>query len=249
MGALLADLVRWVFDVVHAFGYVGVFVLILAGSLFLPVPTELTLPLFGFLVGQDRLSFSPVLLTASAARVSASLIMYEIGLRISEARLQRLVKRLERFRLIFVSDLQGASRVFEKHGGKAILVGHLIPGVGALVSLPAGMKHMPLRWRFLGYTVLGCTLWTGSLIGLGWALGARWRIVEAFTSFVGSAFLILLVCAVLLLFWRRRRTHGRMGLHQAGHHTPQQNDGHDPRDHGKGKATTAQGDEHNSDGR
>ena len=249
MGALLADLVGWVFDVVHAFGYVGVFVLILAGSLFLPVPTELTLPLFGFLVGQDRLSFSPVLLTASAARVSASLIMYEIGFRISEARLKRLVKRLERSRLVFVSDLERAGRVFEEHGGKAILVGHLIPGVGALVSVPAGVKHMPLRWRFLGYTVLGCTLWTSSLIGLGWALGARWRIVEAFTSFVGSAFLILLVCAILLLVWRRRRTHGRMGLHQAGHHTPQQNDGHDPRDHGQWKATAAQGDDHDRDGR
>jgi membrane protein DedA with SNARE-associated domain len=231
MGALLADLVRWVFDVVHSFGYVGVFLLILAGSLFLPVPTELTLPLLGFLVGQGRLSFFPVLLTATAARMTASLIMYEVGLRISEERLRRLVKRLERSRLIFVSDLEGASNVFEQHGGKAILVGHLIPGVGALVSVPAGMKRMPLRWRFLGYTILGCALWTGTLIGLGWALGGRWRIVEAFTSFVGSAVLILLVCAIVFFFWRRRKTHGRPTLRQTSHHGPQQNDGHDPRHH------------------
>jgi membrane protein DedA with SNARE-associated domain len=231
MGALLADLVRWVFDVVHSFGYVGVFLLILAGSLFLPVPTELTLPLLGFLVGQGRLSFFPVLLTATAARMTASLIMYEVGLRISEERLRRLVKRLERSRLIFVSDLDGASNVFEQHGGKAILVGHLIPAVGALVSVPAGMKRMPLRWRFLGYTILGCALWTGTLIGLGWALGGRWRIVEAFTSFVGSAVLILLVCAIVFFFWRRRRTHGRPTLRQTSHHGPQQNDGHDPRRH------------------
>ena len=231
MGALLADLVRWVLDVVHSFGYVGVFVLILAGSLFLPVPTELTLPLLGFLVGHGRLSFFPVLLTAMAARLSASLIMYEIGLRISEVRLRRLVKRLERPRLVFVSDLEGASRVFEQHGGKAILVGHLIPGVGALVSVPAGMKRMPLRWRFLGYTILGCTLWTGTLIGLGWALGGRWRIVEAFTSFVGSAVLILLASAILFFFWRRRRTPWRSELRQTGHHGSQQNDGHDPRHH------------------
>ena len=232
MGALLADLVTWVFDVVHSFGYVGVFLLILAGSLFLPVPTELTLPLLGFLVGHERLSFFPVLLTATAARVSASLVMYEVGLRISEARLRRLVQRFERSRLVFVSDLEGASRVFEKHGGKAILVGHLIPGVGALVSVPAGLKRMPLRWRFLGYTVLGCALWTGTLIGLGWAMGGRWRIVEAFTSFVGTAVLILLACAILFFFWRRRRTHGNARLRQAGHHGPQHDDGHDPRRHG-----------------
>jgi membrane protein DedA with SNARE-associated domain len=208
MSGLLADVVRWVFDVVHSFGYVGVFVLILSGSLFLPVPTELTLPLIGFLVGHGGLSFFPVLLTATAARVSASLIVYELGLRISEARLRRVVKRFERSKLVFVSDLEEASRVFERHGGKAILIGHLIPGVGALVSVPAGLKRMPLRWRFLGYTVLGCTLWNGTLIGLGWALGGRWRIVEAFTSFVGCAVLVLLVAATIFFLWRRRKARG-----------------------------------------
>jgi membrane protein DedA with SNARE-associated domain len=205
MGALLADLVRWVFDVVHSFGYVGVFVLILAGSLFLPVPTELTLPLLGFLVGHERLSFFPVLITATAARVSASLIAYEVGLRISEERLRRAVKRFESSKIVFVSDLEGASNVFERHEGKAILVGHLIPGVGALVSVPAGLKRMPLRWRFLGYTILGCTIWCGTLISLGWALGGRWRIIEAFTSFVGASVMILLISATLFFFWRRRK--------------------------------------------
>jgi membrane protein DedA with SNARE-associated domain len=207
MGGLLADLVRWVFDVVHSFGYVGVFVLILAGSLFLPVPTELTLPLVGFLVGHGQLSFVPVLLTATAARVCASLVMYAVGFRIREAHLRRVVGRFERSKLLFVSDLEGASRVFERHGGKAILIGHLIPGVGALVSVPAGLKRMPLRWRFLGYTILGCTLWNSTLIGLGWALGGRWRIVEAFTSFVGATVLTVFIAATLFFLWRRRKEH------------------------------------------
>jgi membrane protein DedA with SNARE-associated domain len=64
MGGVLTDLVRWVIDVVHSLGYVGVFALILAGSVYLPVPTELTL--FGFLIGNGRLSFAPVLLSALA---------------------------------------------------------------------------------------------------------------------------------------------------------------------------------------
>src|SRR5215212_35231 len=207
MGGVLTDLVRWVIDVVHSLGYVGVFVLILSGSLFLPVPTELSLPLIGFLIGHGRLSFVPVLLTATAARVCASLILYAVGLRIREARLRRVIRRVEHAKLLLVSDLEGASRVFERHGGKAILVGHLIPGVGALVSVPAGLKRMPLRWRFLGYTILGCSIWNGSLIGLGWALGGRWRIVEVFTSFVGSAILIILIAATVWLFWRGQKAH------------------------------------------
>jgi membrane protein DedA with SNARE-associated domain len=208
MGGVLTDLVRWVIDVVHSFGYVGVFVLILSGSLFLPVPTELTLPLLGFLIGHGRLSFVPVLLTATAARVCASLVMYVVGLRLREARLRRVIMRFERSKLLFVSDLEGASRVFERHGGKAILIGQLIPGVGALVSVPAGLKRMPLRWRFLGYTILGCSIWNSTLIGLGGALGGRWRIVEVFTSFVGLAVLMILIAITLWFFWRRRKVHG-----------------------------------------
>jgi membrane protein DedA with SNARE-associated domain len=205
MGGVLTDLVRWVIEVVQSLEYVGVFVLILAGSLYLPVPTELTLPLFGFLVGHGRLSFVPVVLSATAARVCASLILYAVGLRIGEARLRRVIKHFERYKLLFVSDFERASRVFERHGGKAILVGHLIPGVGALVSVPAGLKRMPLRWQFLGYTVLGCTIWNTSLISLGWALGGRWRIVEVFTSFVGFAVLTVLIAGTLWFFWRRRK--------------------------------------------
>src|ERR687889_1315073 len=207
MGGVLADFVGGFIDVAHSLGYVGVFVLMLAGSVYLPVPTELTLPLFGFLIGNGRLSFVPVLLTETAARVCAALVMYAVGFRLKEARLRSVVKHFERSKLLFVSDFERASAVFERHGGKAILVGHLIPGVGALVSVPAGLKRMPLRWQFLGYTVFGCTIWNSSLIGLGWALGGRWRIVEVFTSFVGISALIVLITATIWFFWRRRNAH------------------------------------------
>src|SRR5918994_1672227 len=203
MGGVLADLVRWVIDVVHSLGYAGVFVLIFAGSVYLPVPTELTLPLFGFLIGNGSLSFVPVLLAATAARVCAAFVMYAVGFKLKEARLRRVIKHFERYKLLFVSDFERASAVFERHGGKAILVGHLIPGVGALISVPAGLKRMPILGRFLGYTVLGATSWTGSLVGLGWALGRRWRLVEFYASFISFGGLAALVLGILWVFLRR----------------------------------------------
>ena len=192
-------------DVVHSFGYVGVFVVVLLGSLYLPVPTELTLPLFGFLVGQGRLTFVPVVLTATAARVGAAMVFYALGLRIGEARLRRLIGRAERTKLVYGSDLERASGAFQRHGGKAILIGHLIPGVGPLISVPAGLKRMPVRWRFLGYTLLGSTAWTGTLVGLGWTLGRRWRVVEVYASFLALAVLFFLILGVLWFLWRRWR--------------------------------------------
>lgn len=205
MGSLLAELARWVFDVVHSFGYVGVFVVVLLGSLYLPVPTELTLPLFGFLVGQGRLTFLPVVLTATAARVTAAVVFYYLGLRIGERRLRRLIGRAERTKLIYGSDLERASGAFERHGGQAILLGHLIPGVGPLISVPAGLKRMPFRARFLGCTLLGSTIWNGTLVGLGWALGRRWRVVEVYASYLALAVLAVLLLGVLWFLWRRWR--------------------------------------------
>ena len=207
MGELLADLARWATDVIDSFGYGGVFVLIVLGDLRLPIPTELTLPLVGFLVGQGRLSFIPVILTATAARVTTSMLLYTLGLRISGERLRRLIKRFERFGFMFTSDVDKASGVFERHGGKAVLIGHLVPGVGALISVSAGLKRMPMRWRFLGYTALGGALWTGTLVSLGWALGSRWRMVELYAAFIGYAVLVVAVVGVLWFLWRRWKTY------------------------------------------
>jgi membrane protein DedA with SNARE-associated domain len=134
----------------------------------------------------------------------ASLILYYLGLWISEERLRRLVKRIERFGLLIGSDLDKAGELFERHEGKAVLVGQLVPGVGAWISLPAGIKRMPIRWRFVGYTLLGSSLWSGSLIVLGWILGREWELVERYASIISFAVLATLILGFLWLSWRRK---------------------------------------------
>jgi membrane protein DedA with SNARE-associated domain len=112
--------------------------------------------------------FVPALSIAIAARATTSLALYFLGAQMSEKRLRRFVKRrFEQSKLLFRSDLGKASEVFERHGGKAILLSQLVPGVGAWISVPADLKCMPIRWRFTGYTLLGNSLWVGSFIVLG----------------------------------------------------------------------------------
>ena len=52
MSDSLADLAQWATEVVYSFGYIGVFVLTTLANLHLPLPSELFLPLAGFLVGR-----------------------------------------------------------------------------------------------------------------------------------------------------------------------------------------------------
>ncbi len=204
MSDLLGNIAQWAVDVVYSFGYVGVAVLIgLINMHLLPVPTQLVLGLAGFLVGQGRFSFVLVLVASTVGAVAASLVTYAVGAWIGEENLRRVIKRFERFKLIFVADLERSSEVFEKHGGKAILIGHLFPGIGALISIPAGIKRMPIFGRFMVYTLLGCILWNGGFIVLGLLLGSNWPVVKEYASIIEYAALAAIVGGVLLLLWRR----------------------------------------------
>jgi membrane protein DedA with SNARE-associated domain len=208
MSELLPDIVQWATDIAYSFGYVGIAFLTALGNLHLPIPTEITLPLAGFLVAQGRFSFFPVLIWTTAAAVVASVVLYLPGRWFGEERLRRFVRRFGRFVLVKESDLNKASELFKQHGAMAILIGRLIPGVGTLISVPAGIYRMPILGWFLVFTVLDSVIWNAMLIGLGWALGAQWTLVEQYARIVEYVVLALVALAIAWFLWRRLRIRG-----------------------------------------
>jgi membrane protein DedA with SNARE-associated domain len=145
---------------------------------------------------------------SSAAAVAVSLVFYLLGFWISEEGLRRFVARYGRFVFLDESDLDKASEVFERHGGKAILIGHLVPGIGAFISIPAGMRRMSILGRFMFYTIVGCVLWNGVHVGLGWTLGSHWTLVERYAAIIEYSVLAVAVAGItwfVLRRWRGRR--------------------------------------------
>lgn len=208
VGDLLASLAQWITNVVSSFGYVGVFVLVALGNLHLPVPTQITLPLSGFLIGQGEFSFVPVMGASTAAAVAVSFVFYYVGAWIGEENLRWFVGRFGRFVLVGEKDLDKASAVFDRHGGKAILIGHLVPGVGAFISIPAGLRHVSIFGWFMFYTVLGSILWNAGFVVLGWVLGENWQVVKKYVSIIEYAALAIFVAVVIWFVWRRWKARG-----------------------------------------
>lgn len=206
MSDLLAELTQGSIHVVYSFGYVGVFVLVALSNLLLPIPSQLVLAFSGFLIGRGYFSFPPVLLASTAASVISALVLYAPGHRLGEKPLHRFVRRLGWLTFMNESHLDRASAWFEQHDEKAILIARLVPGVGSLISVPAGLNRMPL-WRFLTYTTLGAILWNTTFIVLGWALGTGWRTVAQYAQPLGYVGLATVVSGVLWFLWHRRRTH------------------------------------------
>lgn len=181
--------------------------LMVLSNLFLPIPSQVVLPLAGFLVGRGDLSFPLVLLAATAGTLTSALAMYYLGRRLGEERVRWFVRRLGRYAPVGESTLDRAHRRFERHGGAAVTISFLIPGVGNLVSLPAGLEGMPVR-RFVAHAILGSGLWNAALIGAGWALGSRWQAVREYVPYVEYAVLAVAVGAAAWFFWRRRGASG-----------------------------------------
>jgi len=76
MSDWLSRLGEWVTGVVESFGYVGVAAMIAMENVFPPIPSELILPLNGFLTGQDRMWLPGVILAATIASVIGALLRY-----------------------------------------------------------------------------------------------------------------------------------------------------------------------------
>ena len=211
MGDLLAAVAEGVINVVDFFGYVGIFVLVVLGNLHLPVPTQLTLPLAGFLIGQGRFTFVEVMVWSSLAAVAVSLIFYYVGSWVGEDSLRRFVGRFGRFVFVGEKDLDKAGEVFERHGGKAIFLGHLVPGVGAFISIPAGVRQMSIIGRFMIYTILGSIVWNGVHVVAGWILGENWQVVKQYATIIEFAVLAAVAVGIVLFVWRRWRARQRAG--------------------------------------
>lgn len=188
----------WVVSTIEGWGYLGVFLLMVAENVFPPIPSEVIMPLAGFLAGRGDLSLTLTILVGTAGSVIGTLMWYYIGMAIGEERLKRFAARHGRWLTLSPSDIDYAHAWFQRHGAAAVFFGRMIPAIRTLISVPAGLSAMPF-WRFLLYTVLGSALWTGMLTFAGLVLHENYALVADYVDPL-SKLVVLSVVAIYL--WR-----------------------------------------------
>lgn len=196
-------------DVIAATGELGVGILTLVETVVPPVPSEVLLPLAGFLAQQGVLSLALTLAASVLGSLTGAWVFYGIGRAIGVERAISLVARLP---LVDREDLEAAGAWFHRHGPGSVFFGRFVPGVRSLISLPAGADRMPW-WTFTLWTAVGSALWNALLIGGGYALGTQWDQVGSVVGRLSDfALLALAVLSLTLLgrrYLRRRQTGGR----------------------------------------
>ncbi len=174
------------------------------GLLFLIIFAETGLVVTPFLPG-DSLLFTTGALAASGIldiRLASALILvaaiagdavnYSIGHFVGP-RVFRAEDRASFWhRMLNRNHLMAAHAFFERHGGKAIVLGRFVPIIRTFVPFVAGCGSMSYP-HFAFYNVTGAMLWVGLCVGAGYFFGSRQIVKDNFELVVVAIVFISLL--------------------------------------------------------
>lgn len=197
MSSIIESLTAVIIHLISSSGYAGVFLLTALDSSVVPIPSEIVMPFAGFLVSTGKINFWILVIVATLASLLGSIFTYYIGLFLEETVLLKLIKKYGKLILVTEEDYHTSKKWFDKYGDKIVLIGRLIPGIRAIISIPAGMFEMPLR-KFLIYTFIGSAVWNTGLAYVGVSAGRNWAFLEPIFRKFEIGIVILIIASGLL---------------------------------------------------
>lgn len=178
MEAIEQAVVAFLETVLHAIHWPGVVVIMALESANIPIPSEVTMPLAGWMLVQARgLSIWHAVLAGGVygalGCTLGSIASYVLGYYGGRP----LLVKYGRYILVTVHDLEQADRWFQRWGDWAAFISRLLPIVRTFISFPAGVVRVPLL-RFSVLTFVGSFIWCGVLAAAGYWFGSQWELIR-----------------------------------------------------------------------
>jgi membrane protein DedA with SNARE-associated domain len=186
-------------------GLPAIFLLMLAESACIPIPSEATMLFAGFAVADPtaahhHLTLAGVVAAGVLGNLVGSWLAYGVG---RFGRIE-LVERHGHLLHVKPSHLEWADRWFERYGSAAVFFSRMLPIIRTFISLPAGVARMPFA-RFTLFTLAGCIPWVLGLALVGEAVGSNWMDVRKYFEYVDYAIVAIVVAGIVYAVVRRRR--------------------------------------------
>ena len=190
-------------NLLSQWGYAGVFVLMTLEGATLPVPSEIVLPLTGFLVWQGKMDFWTAVVIASLGGLLGTIIDFSIGYYLGRPAVLRYGRKIR----VSEKHLMTVEGWFVRHGGAAVLLARFVPLLRTLIAFPAGVAKMKTV-KFLAFSTVGIVVWDIILIYLGVLAGQNYAAIasslDAILPLFGYLALGIIVIAIVSLARRKR---------------------------------------------
>ena len=196
---------------IEEFPYVGLFVLLILGTLGLPFPEDGILLLSGLLTAHNVIRPFPTFLVVYLGLLTTDFLLYSVGKKygrrlVEHKRFQKIVTR-ER-----LTKLEGK---FKKWGALVVFFGRHLLGLRAQIFLVAGVMRMSWK-KFLiadgTSALLTITLWGG----LGYVGGNSAQALKKDITIIEQMVIVILGISVgsllLLRYFKKRNTSGKSDL-------------------------------------
>ncbi len=186
-------------------GYLGVAIAMAIESACIPLPSEVIVPMAGWMVYRGVFDFWLVAIAATLGNTLGSSLAYWVG-RLGG---RPLIERYGRYILISAHDLEVADNWFGKYGEAAVFFGRLLPVVRTFISFPAGVARMNFG-KFLLYSTLGAFPWVLALAYAGKLMGDNWVMVrEVLKNFDYPIAAIIVVAVAYYVYRHVKKTDSR----------------------------------------
>ncbi len=196
---MLYELFLNVTELVHEFGYLGIFFMTFIESTFIPIPAEITLIPAGYLVQKGLLDGVLVLIVSASGTLGGSLLNYYIAYHYG----RKIFINYGKYFFMNEEKLKKLEAFFEEHGAISTFTGKLLPGIKHFISFPAGLAKMHLR-PFVIFTIAGGAIWCGVLLLLGHFIGQNEELIHKHLKQVNFIIFLFVVCIIGFYVWKKK---------------------------------------------
>jgi membrane protein DedA with SNARE-associated domain len=190
---------EWAIAMMERLGGPGAGLAIALENLFPPLPSEVILPLAGFAASRGDLHYLAAVIWTTVGSLVGAWALYGIGAALGPDRTRSLMVRLP---LVQGSDIDKADAFFDRHGGKAVFFGRMVPVFRSFISIPAGVRRMSVI-RFSVLTLVGSGIWNVGFVTAGYFLGRQWHLVERYTDILSKIVIGAVIVAVIMFVVKR----------------------------------------------
>lgn len=189
-------------NVYDAMGWPGVVFLMGVESAAIPFPSELIMPLAGWLLIEAKGDSAWMLGMAAFYGALGNLLGSWVAYWISYKGGRPLLKKYGKYVLVTQHEVDQAEEWFQKYGELAVFASRMLPVVRTFISVPAGIARMNF-WKFSFYTFIGSYPWSLGLAYGGFKLGENWEDLRSFMRpFDFPIAAIILVVVVWFIYHR-----------------------------------------------